>query len=74
MAKKLKGISHYFDGKKPEEVRGSELVLREAFLRSSRDVLDNFGVDKYSVERIWGMVELLEQYALAQEEIDNARN
>lgn len=66
---KLSGISCYYDNKERVKIN-PEVKVREAFLRSTRNVLDNFGVDKYSVERIWGMVELLEQYSQILEELE----
>lgn len=69
--KKLEGISHNFDGRKPEDVRvHGELVLREAFLRSTREELDNFGIEKYSVDKIRGMVDLLEMYTQVNDELE----
>lgn len=68
--KKLSGISQYFDTK--ERVKTNpEVKVREAFLRATRNVLDNFGIDKYSIERIWGMVEVLEEYKNIEEELEN---
>lgn len=66
---KLSGISQYFDTR--ERVQNNpEVKVREAFLRATRNTLDNFGVDRYSVERIWGMLEVLEQYAEINNELE----
>lgn len=68
MAKpKLKGISHYYGN----NVGVGEIVVREAFFRASRETLDNFGVDTYSVEKVRGMIDMLEQYALIIKEQEN---
>jgi len=60
-SKKIKGISHYYN---TNNLGIGETATREAFLRASRDTLDNFGISEYSVERVQGMVSMLEQYAL----------
>lgn len=39
-----------------------ELAIREAYLRASVEVLDNWGLDKYSLEQLRGMQVLLEQF------------
>lgn len=70
--KKLKGISYNYDGRTPDQVGSNgELALRESFLRASRELLDNFGIDKYSVERLQGMVGLLETFAQVTEELES---
>lgn len=70
--KKLKGISYNFDGRKPEVVKGSgELILREAFLRATREELDNFGIERYSVDKVRGMVDLLEMYTTVNDELES---
>jgi hypothetical protein len=60
-SKTIKGISNYYNS---NNLGVGETAVREAFLRASRDTLDNFGISEYSVERVQGMVEMLEHYAL----------
>lgn len=62
--KRLKGLSSYY----MENIGMGELAFREAYLRATKETLDNFGLDKYTVERLQGMISLLEQWALIEEE------
>lgn len=71
-SKKLQGISYNFDNRTREQIGSNgELVLRESFLRASRELLDNFGIDKFSVERLQGMVGLLETFTQVTEELES---
>jgi len=71
-SKKLTGISYNFHNRTPEQIGSNgELVLRESFLRASRELLDNFGIDKYSVERLQGMVGLLETFTQVTDELQS---
>lgn len=56
--KKEKYISSYYDN----ESKTPELMTREAFLRAAKELLDSFGIDKYSAERLQGMVALVEKF------------
>jgi hypothetical protein len=68
---KLKGVSSFFDGRTKAEVGNhSEVIVREAFLRSVRDVTDSFGLDRYSLERVQGMVSMLEEFINVREELE----
>jgi len=63
MAKKRKDpnqVSSFYTTEKAKVQ--PELAIREAYLRATVETLDCFGVDKYSVERLRGMNDLLEQF------------
>jgi Mg2+/Co2+ transporter CorC len=69
--KKLSGVSGFYNNILKETVKGQpEVIFREAFLRAVRDTTDNFGIDRYSLERVQGMVEVMEQFVLVREELD----
>lgn len=47
----------------PKNLKNSpESMLRECFLRATRESLNNWGIDNISIERIQGMVNLLEEF------------
>lgn len=60
--KKTNNISSY------DPMASAESLVREAFLRASRNTLENFGIETYSIEQVRGMVDLLEQVNLIKEE------
>ena len=66
MAKTNNTISSFWE--KGKSQTSPELVLREAYLRSARETLDNFGIDRYSVERLQGINSMLEAYLEIEEE------
>lgn len=66
MAKTPKTISSFWE--KGKSQTSPELIMRESFLRAVRETLDNFGIDRYSIERIEGMREMLEKYVEIEEE------
>ena len=70
--KKLKGISGYYNDSNVESVKGhTELIVREAFLRTTKEMFDDFGIENYTIERMRGMVDFLEQFNFVQNEINN---
>lgn len=73
MTKKLKGISGFYDGvtleKFNEEYNSTSVIITEAFLRACRETLDSGGIDQYQMDRIKGMLDLLEQYTKIKEEL-----
>ncbi len=67
----MTGISHYFDSRTKEQIGNSkDIIIREAFLRTSRDALDNYGVESFAVELIRGALDMLEKIVDVQGELD----
>lgn len=58
MAKKTKWIG--YEGK--DSKNSPELMMREAFLRTVRESLDNFGIESFSIESIRGATVMLEKF------------
>lgn len=70
MTKKLKGISSFYDNQTPENIKRSpELLVREAYLRATRENFDGAGIESYTLERQRGMLDLLEQFNFVREEL-----
>lgn len=65
MAKVKNNISGFWS---KDAHKSPELMMRESYLRAVKDVLDSFGVESYSVERIQGMTQMLEQFTIIQKE------
>lgn len=65
MAKVKNTISSFWN---KDSVKSPELMIRESYLRAVKDILDSFGVESYSVERIQGMTQMLEQFTFIQKE------
>lgn len=65
-------ITGYFTSKQSIERNSQdpELLVREAFLRASREALNCWAVDDLSIKEIRGMLGLLEQFDTLRKELE----
>lgn len=57
--RKQQFISSFFN---EDKTKSPEMMIRESFLQMSKEVLDNFGVETYSIEQIRGGLCMLEKF------------
>jgi hypothetical protein len=57
-------ISKYYK----KDMQSAELMIREAFLRACRDILDSHGVEEIAIDQITGAIRILEQFKEMSEE------
>jgi len=69
-SKTLKGESSFYNGKKKEQVTSAELVVREAFFRATKETFDGSGIDNWSLERLRGVLDFMEQFVIVSKELD----
>lgn len=62
-------ISEYYkDQRKKKQPISGELKFREAYLRATREVLDNWGFESFAIEQLRGMLELAEKFQQVNDE------
>ena len=59
MARKDKPISSFF---KEESKTSPEMMVREAYLQTSVELLDGMGIESWTVDRLQGAVMMLEKF------------
>jgi hypothetical protein len=69
--KKEKG---YIDGHSVENILNiPELALRMSAIRAITDILNMSGIDQYSLEQVNGVVAVMEQWHILQDQADKNR-
>ena len=64
MARKAKAVSGFF---KEESKNSPEMMMREAYLQTSVELLDGMGIETWTVERLHGAVMMMEKFVEIRE-------
>ena len=67
--KKPKFIGNYYGSANPNITQSPECMLRESFLRATRNCLDNFGIERSAIDEIRGGMNVLEEFISIKEEL-----
>ena len=60
-------VSSHFDHEIAE--KHPELLIREAYLRTVKEILDGMGLERYTLDQIRGATEMLEKFLEINEEM-----